>query len=109
MPGPLDGVTVLDFTIFQQGPQATLALADMGADVIKIEPPKFGDLGRYVARHEGFSAYHLAHNRGKRSVTVNLKSGEGLDVIRRLAPRADVFAHNFRPGIMEKLGLGYDD
>ena len=106
--GPLDGITVLDFTIFQQGPQATLALCDMGADVIKVEPPKFGDLGRYVARHEHTSAYHLAHNRGKRSITVDLKSEAGREIIRRLIPNADVLAHNFRPGIMEKLGFGYD-
>src|SRR5438067_7472590 len=79
MPGPLDGVRVLDFTIFQQGPQATLVMADMGADVIKVEPPKFGDLGRVLSRlgpHQ-VSAYHLAHSRGKRSITVNLKCDEG--------------------------------
>jgi crotonobetainyl-CoA:carnitine CoA-transferase CaiB-like acyl-CoA transferase len=109
--GPLDGVRVIDFTIFQQGPQATLVMADMGADVIKVEPPKFGDLGRVLARlgpHQ-VSAYHLAHSRGKRSITVNLKSDEGREIVRKLIPQSDVMVHNFRPGVMEKLGLGYDD
>ncbi|MHB8685181.1 MAG: CaiB/BaiF CoA transferase family protein [Dehalococcoidia bacterium] len=111
MPGPLHGITVLDFTIFQQGPQATLVMADMGADVIKVEPPMFGDLGRVLAMHgpDRLSAYHLAHSRGKRSITVNLKTEEGREVVRRLIPRADVFTHNFRPGAMERLGLGYED
>jgi crotonobetainyl-CoA:carnitine CoA-transferase CaiB-like acyl-CoA transferase len=111
MPGPLDGVKVLDFTVFQQGPQATLVMADMGADVIKVEPPMFGDLGRVLAMvGEGrFSAYHLAHNRGKRSITLNLKTEEARDVVRKLIPQMDVMVHNFRPGAMERLGLGYDD
>jgi CoA:oxalate CoA-transferase len=109
MAGPLSGVRVLDFTVFQQGPQATLVMADMGADVIKLEPPGFGDLGRFLQIHGGVSAYHLAHNRGKRSVTVNLKNEAGIELVRRLAPGADVFVHNFRPGVMERLGLGYDD
>ena len=70
----------------------------------------FGDLGRVLAMHgpDRLSAYHLAHSRGKRSITVNLKTEEGREVVRRLIPRADVFTHNFRLGAMEKLGLGYD-
>jgi len=108
MAGPLSGVRVLDFTVFQQGPQATLVMADMGADVVKLEPPTFGDLGRFLQIHDGVSAYHLAHNRGKRSVTVNLKAEAGVEIVRRLVPGADVFVHNFRPGVMERLGLGYD-
>src|SRR5207237_8315494 len=90
--GPLDGVRVLDFTIFQQGPQATLVIADMGPDVIKVEPPKFGDLGRVLSRlgpHQ-VSAYHLAHSRGKRSITVNLKSDAGCEIVRKLIPQSDV-------------------
>jgi crotonobetainyl-CoA:carnitine CoA-transferase CaiB-like acyl-CoA transferase len=66
MPGPLDGVRVLDFTVFQQGPQATLVMADMGADVIKAEALVYGDFGRLLQVHNGVGAYHLAHNRGKR-------------------------------------------
>ncbi len=111
MPGPLAGVRVLDFTIFQQGPQATLVMADMGADVIKVEPPGFGDLGRVLQMHgeHRLSAYHLAHSRGKRSLTVNLKTEGGCEIVRRLLPSMDVMAHNFRPGVMERLGFGYDD
>jgi len=111
MPGALDGVKVLDFTVFQQGPQATLVMADMGADVIKVEPPMFGDLGRVLAMYgpNRLSAYHLAHSRGKRSITLHLKTEEGREIARKLIPWADVMVHNFRPGAMEKLGLGYDD
>jgi crotonobetainyl-CoA:carnitine CoA-transferase CaiB-like acyl-CoA transferase len=111
MPGPLSGIRVLDFTIFQQGPQATLVMADMGADVIKVEPTMFGDLGRVLAMHGPgrLSAYHLAHSRGKRSLTLNLKTEAGIEVVRKLIPQMDVMVHNFRPGAMERLGLGYDD
>jgi len=111
MPGPLSGVRVLDFTIFQQGPQATLVMADMGGDVIKVEPPGFGDLGRVLQMHgeHRLSAYHLAHSRGKRSLTVNLKTEGGCEIVRRLLPSMDVMTHNFRPGVMERLGFGYDD
>jgi crotonobetainyl-CoA:carnitine CoA-transferase CaiB-like acyl-CoA transferase len=71
----------------------------------------FGDLGRVLAMHgeNRFSAYHLAHNRGKRSITLNLKTEEARDVVRKLIPQMDVMVHNFRPGAMERLGLGYDD
>ncbi len=110
MPRPLDGVRVLDFTVFQQGPQATLVMADMGADVIKIEVPTFGDFGRLLQMfgEHRVSAYHLAHSRGKRSLTLNLKNEAAVDVVRRLIPDADVMVHNFRPGVMERLGLGYE-
>jgi hypothetical protein len=79
MPGALDGVKVIDFTVFQQGPQATLVMADMGADVIKVEPPMFGDLGRVLAMYgpNRLSAYHLAHSRGKRSITTSRTREEG--------------------------------
>ena len=112
MSRPLDGVRVLDFTMYQQGPQATMVLADLGADVVKVEPVGFGDLGRYLAllyEPERFSCYFLAHNRGKRSLTLNLKTEDGQRVARQLAERSDVCAHNFRPGVMERLGLGYED
>ena len=86
-------------------------MADMGADVIKVEPPVFGDLGRVLQMHgeHRVSAYHLAHSRGKRSVTVNLKTDAGREIVRKLIPQCDVIVHNFRPGVMERLGLGYDD
>lgn len=109
--GPLAGVRVLDFTVYQQGPQASLVFADMGADVIKVEAPRFGDLGRVIGStgEDRFSPYFLAHNRGKRSITLNLKNEEAVKICLRLVERVDVFMHNFRPGVMERLGLGYDD
>jgi crotonobetainyl-CoA:carnitine CoA-transferase CaiB-like acyl-CoA transferase len=110
MPGPLDGIRVLDFTIAQQGAYATLLLADMGAEVIKVEQPGKGEVGRLLGmdRKRGFSAYFLAINRGKKGLTLDLKSERGRRVALRLARDCDVVAHNFRPGVMEKLGLGYD-
>ena len=110
MAGPLAGLRVLDFTIAQQGPYATLLLADMGAEVIKVEQPGNGEVGRVLGidRKRGFSAYFLAINRGKKSLTLNLKSEQGRDVALRLSRDCDIVVHNFRPGVMEKLGLGYE-
>ncbi len=109
--GPLDGIRVLDFTVFQQGAQASLIFADMGADVIKIEPPLIGDLGRVIGSvgAERFSPYFLAHNRGKRSMALNLKTEGAVRICLQLAEKTDVAIHNFRPGVMERLGLGYDE
>ena len=109
--GPLTGVRVLDLTVFQQGPQATLIFADLGAEVTKVEQPPFGDLGRVigVVGEERFSPYFYAHNRGKRSITLNLKHEAGKRIALQLAERSDVLVHNFRPGVMERLGLGYED
>ena len=109
--GPLDGIRVLDFTIFQQGPQASLVFADMGARVIKVEPPNIGDLGRVVGSigEERFSPYFLAHNRGKRSMALDLKNAKAVDICLEIAAESDVMIHNFRPGVMERLGLAYED
>ncbi|MCH7985442.1 MAG: CoA transferase, partial [Acidobacteria bacterium] len=100
-----------DFTIFQQGPQASLVFADMGAEVIKVEAPKYGDLGRVIGSigEDRFSPYFLAHNRGKQSITLDLKKEEATRICLQLAERCDVAIHNFRPDVMERLGLGYDD
>ena len=110
MPGPLDGIRILDFTIAQQGPYATLLLADMGAEVIKVEPRERGEVGRLLGidRRTGFSAYFLAINRGKKSMALDLKCDKGREVALRLARDCDIVAHNFRPGVMERLGLGYE-
>lgn len=110
MPGPLEGIRVLDFTIAQQGPYATMLLADMGADVLKVEQPGKGDVGRVLGINlrTGFSAYFLSLNRGKRSLVVDVQRDEGRDIVLRLARDCDVAVHNFRPGVMDKLGLGYD-
>ena len=109
--GPLAGIRVLDFTVFQQGPQASLVFADMGASVIKVEVPNFGDLGRVVGMtgEDRFSPYFVAHNRGKRSITLDLKNDRAKQIALQIAERSDVAIHNFRPGVMERLGLGYED
>ncbi len=110
MPAALQGIRVLDMTIWQQGTSASAMLADLGADVIKIEEPA-GDPGRSLWRIEkagNLSAYFHALNRGKRSIALDLKHPKGLDVFLRLAREADVFLTNFRPGVCERLGIGYD-
>lgn len=108
--GPLDGVKVLDLTQIMAGPMCTLLLADMGADVIKVERPGGGDdtrrMGSRVAG--GFAAGFLALNRNKRSIALDLRAAAGKAVFRRMAATADIVAENFRPGVMERLGLGYE-
>ena len=105
MSAPLDGVRVVDFTIAQQGPHATKLLADMGAEVIKIERHQ----GRTGGGEPWMRGFMLAHNRNKRAISLDLKHPEGNEIARRLAATADVVASNFRQGVMEKLGLGYED
>ena len=109
MAGPLSGIRIVDLTRALAGPYCTLLLGDMGADVVKIELPGSGDETRqwgppFIA---GESSYFLSVNRNKRSVTLDLKSQSGLDALRRLIATADVLVENFRPGTMERLGLGY--
>ena len=109
-PGPLHGVRIVDLTIALSGPWAIGLLADQGADVIKVEPPGIGDIGRWVGvARGGVSAMAQFANRGKRALCVNLRTEEGREIVRALAKRADVFAQNFRPGVIERLGLGYDE
>src|SRR5439155_13955312 len=106
-PPALNGVRVLDFTQNQQGPFSTLLLCDMGAEVIKVEPPG-GEPGRASGlQPDGFSSYFEGHNRGKKSITLDLKVPGAVDVVRRIVPTVDVVTENFRPGVMERLGLGY--
>jgi crotonobetainyl-CoA:carnitine CoA-transferase CaiB-like acyl-CoA transferase len=109
MKGVLDGVRVLDLTQMVAGPLCTLLLGDLGADVIKVEPPG-GDSSRGIGvnRPCGESDYFLSMNRNKRSIVLDLKSPAGLEVLKTLAARCDVVVENFRPGTMEKLGIGYD-
>lgn len=105
---PLEGIRVVDFTRFLAGPYCTMELGDFGADVVKIEPLE-GDPSRYQTLRPdlvGNSYFFVAANRSKRSMTVNLQEGEGREIVRRLAQRADVVVENFRPGVMERLGLG---
>ncbi|MBS1562926.1 MAG: CoA transferase [Bacteroidetes bacterium] len=108
---PLSGLLVLDFSQFLSGPSASLRLADMGAQVIKIERPGTGDICRqlYVSdvRIEGESTIFHAINRNKQSYAADLKDKEHLDKVKQLIARADVMMHNFRPGVMERIGLDY--
>jgi crotonobetainyl-CoA:carnitine CoA-transferase CaiB-like acyl-CoA transferase len=107
--GPLAGVRILDLTAVVSGPMATMMLADQGAQVIKLEPPHGGDHGRYIGPgFDGYSALFASCNRNKRSLVVDLARPEGAALVRRLACQVDVFVENFRPGVADRLGIGYD-
>jgi len=107
MPGPLDGYRVIDLTTMISGPLATMLLADQGADVIKIESPHGGDYVRRGGNRRGdFAANFLNNNRNKRSVVLDLKHPRGVETLLRLCEQADVFVQNFRPGVIERMGLG---
>lgn len=109
MPGPLDGVKVLDLTSMISGPTTTLVLADQGAEIIKVENPRNGDHTRQVStRRDGFSASFLNNNRNKQSIAIDLKKEEGLALLKKLVVDCDVFIQNFRPGVIERMGLGED-
>ncbi len=106
---PLDGIRVVDLSRVLAGPYCTMLLADMGAEVIKVEEPGRGDDTRAWPPFQGDQAtYFLSVNRGKKSVTLNLKAPEGRAILKGLIERADVLLENFRPGAIERLGLGYD-
>ena len=108
--GVLSGVKVLDLTRLLPGPYCTLLMADYGADVIKIEEPGNGDYIRWrTPAVEGIGARHLTVNRNKKSVALNLKTEEGQQIFKQLAADADVIIESFRPGVMQRLGLGYED
>ena len=102
-PGCLDGIRVLDLTQFEAGTTCTEALAWMGADIAKVENPKGGEAGRTGF---GDAYYFMMYNANKRSITVNLKSDRGLALVKEMVKKADVFAENFAPGAIERLGLG---
>jgi crotonobetainyl-CoA:carnitine CoA-transferase CaiB-like acyl-CoA transferase len=106
--GPMKGVRILDLGSMIAGPAAASILADQGAEVIKVEPPGIGDVMRYLgAMRGGVSGLFHHSNRGKKSLAVNLKTEEGIEVIRRLVPTVDVVLHNFRGGVAERLGIDY--
>lgn len=108
MASPLNGIKVLDLTRVLAGPYATMLLGDLGAEVIKIEQPGTGDESRNFGPFKnGFSLYFMSVNRGKRSVTLNLKTERGHAIFKRLLDQTDILVENFRPGTMEKLGLDY--
>lgn len=110
MPGPLEGIRVLDLSSMLSGPWAADLLGDQGADVIKIEVPGKGDHVRALPnRSNGLAAMFVNINRSKRSMTLDLKQPAGRDLLRRMACGSDVLIQNFRPGVVERLGIGYDD
>lgn len=115
---PLEGIRVVDLTRALAGPYCTMMLGDLGADVIKVERPGRGDeargwgppfAGEPYGPYPGESAYFIAVNRNKRNITVNLKSSEGQEIVRRLAAKSDVFVENFRTGVLDRMELGYED
>ncbi len=109
---PLSGLKVIDCTIWQQGTYASAMLADFGADVVKVEGPTSPDPGRGLAVGQdstGLNGYFESHNRNKRGIVVDLKHPQGRETLLRLCESADVFVQNMRQGVMDKLGLGYQD
>jgi crotonobetainyl-CoA:carnitine CoA-transferase CaiB-like acyl-CoA transferase len=109
--GPLAGIRVLDLSHIASGPFATMLMADMGADVIKIERPGTGDGSRQmdVSIHGHDSGYYLGLNKNKRSIELDLSTADGIGTVKALAEQADVFVENFRPGAAARLGIGYSD
>jgi CoA:oxalate CoA-transferase len=107
---PLENIKVLDLTRVLAGPYATMILGDLGADIIKVEMPVVGDDARHFGPYmNSESAYFMSLNRNKRSITLNLKSEKGRQILLDMVKEVDVIVENFRPGTMEKLGLGYED
>jgi len=107
--GPLTGIRVVDMSVMISGPLAGMTLADQGAEVIKVESPGLGDMMRYLgSQKNGITGIYALHNRGKKSLVVDLKKPEGTDVLRSLVATADVLIQNFRPGAVERLGFGYE-
>lgn len=109
MSRPLEGITILDLTWVLSGPYAAMVLCDLGAGVIKVERPPWGDIARTTGPYRnGWSGYFFSVNRGKRSIAIDLRGEEGRGLFLRLAEKADVVMENFTPGTMERLGLGYE-
>ncbi len=109
MSKPLEGIKILDLSRILAGPYATMLLRELGAEIIKVERPGDGDDARYYGPFKnGQSVYFISINRGKKSITINLKSPEGIKIIKEMVTEFDILIENFRPGTMEKLGIGYD-
>lgn len=110
MKGPLDGVLIADFSRILAGPYATMLMADMGAEVIKVEGPRGDDTRTWMPPvRDGVSTYYLGINRGKRSIALDLRDDADAEAARELARRADVLIENFKPGSLDRFGLGYED
>src|SRR5438094_10207232 len=107
--GPLHGIRVIDLTRVLAGPFATQSLGDLGAEILKIEPPGGGDeTRRFPPFVAGESHYFLGINRNKKSLVIDLQQAAGADILRRLVAKADILVENYRPGVMDRLGLGYE-
>jgi CoA:oxalate CoA-transferase len=106
--GPLSGITVVDLSRILAGPYCTLLMTELGARVIKVEPPAGDDAREYGPFLEGKSAYFMSINRGKESIALDLKKAEDKRIFEALLEKADVLVENFRPGTMEKLGYGWE-
>ena len=109
MAGPLEGIRVLSFARNLSGPYCTMILCDLGAEIIKIEEPTKGDAARAMGPHiQGVSSYFLSINRGSRSIALNLREERAKEVVFKLIEQVDIVVENFRPGVMKRLGFGYD-
>jgi CoA:oxalate CoA-transferase len=109
MTRPLDGITILDLTWILSGPYASMVLCDLGAEVIKVERPPFGDISRTTGPYQnGWSSYYFSVNRGKKSVGIDLRKEAGKELFLDLATKVDVVMENFTPGTMDRLGIGYE-
>ncbi|MFV1979384.1 MAG: CaiB/BaiF CoA transferase family protein [Myxococcota bacterium] len=107
MDGPLEGYRIVDLTAMISGPIATMMLAEQGADVVKVEPPGQGDLVRAIGgSRSGISSLFATSNRSKRSIVIDLKQSAGVELLKRLVSTADVFVQNFRPGTVDRMGIG---
>jgi len=107
--GPLEGIRVLDFTWALAGPFATMQLADLGGEVVKVEYPETHEKERgFGPYHDGISTFFFSPNRGKKGIAIDLKQPEGIALVKRLAQAADAVTENFRPGTMDRLGIGYE-
>jgi crotonobetainyl-CoA:carnitine CoA-transferase CaiB-like acyl-CoA transferase len=109
-PGPLSGIRVLELSLALTGPYIGALFADQGADVVKVERPDIGDILRWIGPSvNGLSAVFRMCNRGKRSIAMDVRTEAGREIALELAARADVVIQNFRPGVANRLGLGYED
>ena len=110
MSGPLSGLKVLDFSTLLPGPFATMMFADMGADVLRVESPSRPDMVRVMPPYadDGNSAAHGFLNRSKRSIAIDLKRPEGVEIVKQLVAEYDIVIEQFRPGVMDRLGVGYE-
>ena len=110
MPGPLEGVRIIDVSEVISGPLAVMILAEQGADVIKVEPPRYGEESRQLANYrDGMAALYANCNHGKRSIGIDLKTEDGLELLYELVRGADVFVQNWRPGAAERLRVAEED